>query len=62
MEHLSTVETLYNEHHWVPTFCPLWQGLPNSGASSIFPVGMVCAIGLLINVAMFTLVYAGRGS
>ena len=35
---------LYNGHHWEPTFVPF---RPNSGASGIFPVGVVCVIGLL---------------
>ena len=37
----NTVEPLYNGHHWDPTFCPLQRGVPNSGASVIFPVGVV---------------------
>ena len=41
----TTVEPLYNGHHWEPTFCPLYQGVHNSGASSIFPVGVVCKSG-----------------
>ena len=35
------MEPLYNGHHWDPTFCPLQRGVPNSGASGIFPVGVV---------------------
>ena len=35
------MESLYNRHHWEPTFCPLYQGVPDSGADSILPVGMV---------------------
>ena len=39
---LNTVEPLYSVHHWELTFCPfLWRGVPNSGAFSIFLVGMV---------------------
>ena len=38
---LYTVEPLYNEHLWDPMFCQLYRGVPNSGASGIFPVGMV---------------------
>ena len=37
----STVESLYSGHHWEPTFCPLQRGVPNSGASNIFPIGVV---------------------
>ena len=37
----NTVEPLYNGHHWEPTFCPLIRGVPNSGASGIFPVGVL---------------------
>ena len=25
-----------------PKFCPPYQGVPNSGVSGIFPVGVVC--------------------
>ena len=42
----TTVEPLNNGHHWEPKFCPLWRGVPSSGISSIFPVGVVCPIGL----------------
>ena len=35
------MEPLYNGHLWGPTFHPLQRGVPNSGASGIFPVGMV---------------------
>ena len=38
---IYTVEPLYNGHHWDPTFCLLQRGVPNSGASDIFPVGVV---------------------
>ena len=32
---------------WTPleTFCPLWQGVPNSGASSILLVSVTCITG-----------------
>ena len=35
------VEPLNNGHHWEPTICPLQRGVPNSGASGIFPVGIL---------------------
>ena len=42
-----SLEPLYNGHHWEPSFCPLQRGVPNSGASGIFPVGVVCVIGTM---------------
>ena len=45
---------LYSRHHWEPTFCPLQQGVPNSGASGIFPVDMVYVIRLLNTVYVGT--------
>ena len=38
---MYTVEPLYNGHLWGLTFCPLWQGVPNSGAFGILPIGVV---------------------
>ena len=41
------MEHLYIGHHWEPTFCPLYRGVPNSEAFTIFPVGMAlrnCAV------------------
>ena len=38
---LCTEEPLYKGHHWEPTFRPLQRGVPNSGASGTFPVGVV---------------------
>ena len=35
------MEPLHNGNHWDPTFYPLWRGVPNSGASGIFLVGVV---------------------
>ena len=59
---LSTVETLYNGHLWGPTFRPLLRGVPNSGASGIFPVGVVLRNPAVeYNVAAFSeLSYAAR--
>ena len=37
----NTVELLYKGYLWRPTFCPLQRSVPNSGASGIFPVGVV---------------------
>ena len=36
-----TVETLCSGHHWEQQFQSLEQGVPNSGASGILPVGVV---------------------
>ena len=33
-------EPLYSGHHWEPTLCPLYLGVPNSMAYGIFPVGV----------------------
>ena len=46
----STVEPLYNGHHWELMFCLVLRGVPTSGASSIFLVGAVCVIGQLSTV------------
>ena len=35
------MELFYNGHHWEQKFC---LGIPNSGASDIFPVSVVCVI------------------
>ena len=44
----ATVEPLYSGHHWEQTFVPYNEvSLLNSVASGIFPVGVVCVIGLL---------------
>ena len=44
----ATVEPLYSGHHWEQTFVPYNEvSLLNSVASGIFPVGLVCVIGLL---------------
>ena len=55
----TTVEPLYNRHHWEPKFCSY-----NSGASGIFPVGVVCIIGLSSTMWLcfqsFPLLYTGR--
>ena len=37
-----TVKPLNNGPHWEPKFCLLQRGVPNSGVSGIFPVGVVC--------------------
>ena len=37
----AIVKPLDNTYHWEPTFSPLQRGIPNSGASGIFPVAMV---------------------
>ena len=52
----------HNGHHWEPTFCPLQRGVPNSGASGIFPVGVVlCNPAVEYNVAAFSeLSFAAR--
>ena len=64
MEFTWTVEPLYNGHLWGPTFCPLWRGVPNSGASGILPVGAVYVIQLLstawLRFPSFPLLHAGR--
>ena len=58
----STVEPLYNGHLWGSTFRPLKRGVPNSGASGIFPVGVVLRNPAVeYNVAAFSeLSYAAR--
>ena len=51
---VATVEPLYNGHHWKRTFCPLQRGVPYSGASGIFLIGVVtCNQAVKHNVAMF---------
>ena len=60
----TTMEPLYNGHHWDPTFCPVLRGVPNSGASGIFLVGVVLRNPAVeYNMAAFSelpLLYAGR--
>ena len=52
---MYTVEPLYNGYHWEPTFCLLQRDVPNSGASGIFPVGMVlCNPAVEYNMAAFS--------
>ena len=61
-ENDNTVEPLYNGHPWDPKFC--LRGVPISGASGIFPVGVVCVTGLLsttwLRFQSFPLLYASR--
>ena len=37
----STEDTLYRRYSWDQQFCPVYQGVPNSGSSVIFLVGVV---------------------
>ena len=48
------MEPLYSRHHWEPTFCPLQRGVPNSGGSSVFPVGVVLRNQAVEHVAAFS--------
>ena len=49
------MEPLYSGHHWEPTFCSLYKVVPNSGASDIFPVGVVlCKLAVNHNVTVFS--------
>ena len=52
---MCIVEPLYSGHHWEPIICPLYRGVPNSGASGMFPVGVVlCNFAVKHNVATFS--------
>jgi len=57
-----TVEPLYSKHHCEPTFCPLEQGICNSGSSSIFPLDVVymCNQAIEHNMTTFSLAVRWR--
>ena len=48
------LDLYYNRHHWEPTFCPLYQGIPNSGASGILVGVVLCNPAVEYNIAAFS--------